>query len=94
MHIISCIGDSDFSAMHFRQEVEKGNIDLQDWAQKLSKKPFTHYLEFSYDNGQHTDSCTLESKKFGDVDLDFIEFIREEIQDPDQAKSSDFFVVE
>ena len=82
-------GENDYGVNHFEEYSEQNDLSLKDWYYVLKdsyeKKEYVEEGDFSF---------SVELFEFGEVDNNFIEFIRNEIIDDDDAKNMDFFIVE
>lgn len=84
MKVLFIYGDDDYSALNFEQS-------------GMSKE---EVYKIAMDNGSRFDFETEEGNftvkvfEFGEVDVQFIQFIRSHIEDYDQSKHQTFHVVE
>ena len=81
------VDGADYSAMDFSSYLDDNEMTLQDALDKVESEGIWTYE----DDDKYFE---VRLKEFGDIDLDFIEFLRNEIIDEDLAKHVDFFVVE
>ena len=82
------VSGTDYSVIQFNDHIDEQSLSLEEvWDQVASDETTWIYDE---------NDCYFEVQAltFGDVDLDFVQFLRDEIIDEDGAKHTDFFVVE
>ena len=79
---------TDYSATDFDNYLEENDMSLEEaWDMVVDEDGcWTHEDGDKY--------FEVEIREFGEVDLDFITFLRDEIIDVDESKHNDFFVIE
>ena len=82
MKVILVESDGDYGAMTFEQEVDESE--------------YRKYFDLAKDAGgkYEGDEWSVEAHEFGEVDPKFVDFITNHIQDYDDSKHTNFFVVE
>lgn len=87
MKIIYVHGDEDYGANYFEEEYGLSSECLARAAADIEAQGGKMVVED--DEG----SYIAEIKEFGDIDPDFIEFVKGEIQDYDNSKHVNFYPV-
>ena len=83
MKVLAVVNGDDYEALMFEQHFP---ITLETWNRVNNGEALC------VDVGGETQVLDVEAFEFGDVDPEFIEFVRDFI-DYDQSKSSNFYVV-
>lgn len=81
MKMIYVFGDEEYAALEFERAFD-GRL-VSDIINELIPEPFVGSYEF--------DEFNIELYEFGDVDTNFIQFIRNTILDYDQSKHENFY---
>lgn len=85
MKVLYVSGGDDYMALTFEQDHVKDG-DYKTWFDKTVENGGNMWIEDDY--------IELTAHEFGEVDKKFIDFVRHEIQDYDDSKHSNFYVVE
>lgn len=85
MKVIFVRADEDYNALYFQEQFPK--ITLALW-----KECETGVIRFVKDGEDY--EMRVSALEFKEVDPKFISFIRSDIQDYDESKHADFFIVE
>lgn len=91
MKILHVIDEDDtYAAMGFEQYLDSraGSVALRDAWDEASKRGFVEFGEAG-----KVVRIRARAWEFGDVDSDFIDFIRSEFMDHDECKQSNFYEV-
>ena len=85
LHILSSYSDN--AAEDYEDVIRSGKILPEKLWEESNKAQKTLVYE--------DEDCQFEYRahKFGDVDPDFVEFIRNKVQDYDDSKSNNFYIV-
>ena len=96
MKLIDVGGRGDYVATEFEQLYdEKDYLNL--WNRAMEKENNKLVLEDKiedYSGEKHKVEFHIKAYQFGDVDKEFIKFVRNEVQDYDIAKHMNFYIVE
>ena len=93
MKLIYVYGNGDYDAVTFEQagyDDPETLRELFDGAWSNDNHSYT--LEFKDDEGYDCE-VEIDAYEFSEVDEEFINFVRNEIQDYDQSKCANFYVV-
>ena len=81
-------GMDDYGVLQFEDYNQELEYSLQDWVERLEKtEKKREYIE------EEEWSFSVELFEFGEIDPNFLVFIQDNIQDYDDSKHTDFFVV-
>lgn len=85
--ILRVSSDSDYAAVDYEYAEKDGKILPEElWEKSWEEQKTLVYQDDDY-------LFEYRAHKFGDVDPEFIEFIRNEVQDYDDSKSKNFYIV-
>lgn len=91
MKILYVWGDDDYGALMF----EQSKYSVEQVAEMCQE---TDYINIEYTEGvgefEETTQFNAKVYEFGEVDPEFIKFIKDDIQDYDDSKHHNFYVVE
>ena len=87
MKIIYISGQSDFSAIDMEESGELKSLTKALVTANILTNGLVNEIESS-------DESTVKLLEFGEVDKEFIKFVRDEIVDYDLSKQSDFYLLE
>lgn len=85
LHIVN--GDSDYSAVDYEEARESGKIIPEElWEQSWEKQE-----QLAYNDGEFM--FDYKALKFGDVDPEFIKFIRNDVYFRDDWENNNFYII-
>lgn len=87
LKVIYVSGQCDFSAIDMEESGELKSLTKALVTANISTNGVVNEIESS-------DESTVKLLEFGEVDKEFIKFVRDEIIDYDLAKQSDFYLLE
>lgn len=89
MKLIYVTGEYDYGALMFDQSIDNKEFTLEEVASDMKAGDSKSVL---VRNGE--DCVDVKMYEFGDVDPKFIEFIRNTVQDYDDSKHQNFYIIE
>jgi len=95
MRLLNVNGLGDYAATYFekifKKDIDRAQLWDDVWDSENHSKEVTMPYEEYGDRFEMT--FLLKAYKFGDVDKDFVRFVRDEVQDYDFAKSENFYII-
>ena len=91
--ILWITGDDDFAALGFEKKCNTAEEKKQLFDETLAKGNSTFGIKDYYDSITDVHFSAI-SMVFNDVDPEFIQFVRDNIHDENQAKDNNFYVIE
>lgn len=95
MKLLDVSGVYSYGAMEFEKIYNKDDF-LDLWEKANNKEDKKLIIKKTLDEGtinEHKIELHIEAHSFNEVDEDFIKYIRDEIQDYDQAKHHNFYII-
>lgn len=86
----------DYAALEFERNFDEDNY-LNLWNKAKENEFDRLMIKKTLDKdtmNEHPQEFIIEAHEFGEVDKDFIKFIRDEFQDYDNQKHDNFYVIE
>lgn len=93
MKLLYVTGDGDYNAVEFEDAGYDKPDKLKDLWQKAWKES-NHRSTVEVTEDGETYELEIEAYQFGPVDPHFISFVTSSVQDYDQSKCSNFYIVE